>query len=62
MTGIAIVDVKYLVDNDQGSPCFKAVILEFSINLAKFFYKFIRIKMPLAAVIEGNIVNTEQFF
>lgn len=62
LTGITVMDVKDLVDNHQGSPYFNAVFLEFSINLAKFLYKFIRIKMPLAAVIGGNIVNAEEFF
>ena len=62
MTGITIADVKDLVDNYQHSPYFNAVFLEFSINLGKFLYKFIRIKMPHAAVIGGNIANAEEFF
>ncbi|TCD28530.1 ROK family protein [Pedobacter psychrodurus] len=62
MTGIKVMDVKDLVDNHKGSPYFNAVFLEFSVNLAKFLYKFIRIKMPLAVVIGGNIANAEEFF
>lgn len=62
LTGIEIKDVKDLVDNYQDSPCFKAVFTEFSINLAKFIYKFIRRKMPLAAVIGGNIAQAEAYF
>ncbi|WP_129714918.1 ROK family protein [Pedobacter sp. SYP-B3415] len=62
LSGIEIADIKDLVDNHQDSPHFKTVFAEFSENLAKFIHKFIRKKMPLAAVIGGNIVKAEAFF
>ncbi|PST83552.1 transcriptional regulator [Pedobacter yulinensis] len=62
LSGIQIADIKDLVDHHQDSPHFKTVFAEFSENLAKFIHKFIRKKMPLAAVIGGNIVKAEAFF
>ncbi len=62
LSGITVKDVKDLVENHQDSPHFKTVFTEFSENLANFIYKFIRKKMPLAAVIGGNIANAEKYF
>jgi len=62
LAGIELKDVKDLVENYQDSPYFKAIFLEFSLNLAKFIHKFIRKKMPHAAVIGGNIANAEDYF
>jgi glucokinase len=59
---IKIKDVKDLVDNHQDSPYFRSIFTEFSMNLAKFIYKFIRKKMPIAAVIGGNITLAEAYF
>jgi len=62
LSGITIKDVKDLVDNYTENPFFKEVFAEFSYNLAVFIHKFIRKKMPLAAVIGGNIANAEAYF
>lgn len=62
MTNIRVKDVKDLVDHHSNSPYFNAVFLEFSINLSKFLYRFIRTKIPIAAVIGGNIAHAQQFF
>ncbi|WP_316813865.1 ROK family protein [Pedobacter heparinus] len=62
LSGIAIKDVKDLVDNHRQSPYFKEVFSEFSLNLASFIHKFIRKKMPLAVVLGGNITNAEAYF
>ncbi|RBQ11396.1 ROK family protein [Pedobacter miscanthi] len=59
---VKIKDVKDLVDNHHNSPYFRSIFTEFSMNLAKFIYKFVRKKMPLAAVIGGNIVQAEAYF
>lgn len=62
LADIEIKDVKDLVENHKDSPHFTTIFHEFSTNLAKFIYKFIRKKMPHAAVIGGNIANAEQYF
>jgi glucokinase len=62
LAGISIKDVQDLVENHQKSPYFNAVFLEFSINLAKFLFRFIRRKKPAAVVIGGNIALAERFF
>jgi len=62
LADVDLKDVKDLVDNYQHSPHFKTIFLEFSMNLAKFIHKFIRKKMPHAAVIGGNIANAEAYF
>ncbi|WEK17818.1 MAG: ROK family protein [Candidatus Pedobacter colombiensis] len=62
LAGISIKDVKDLVDNHAGSPCFNTVFAEFSINLAGFIHKFIRKKMPLAVVLGGNIAQADAHF
>ncbi|MCD0487583.1 ROK family protein [Pedobacter sp. MC2016-14] len=63
LTGLTIKDVKDLVENHRDNPHFKDVFDEFSMNLASFLHRFIRKKMPLAAVIGGNIVvHAEQYF
>jgi len=62
LADVDLRDVKDLVENYQHSPHFKTIFLEFSMNLAKFIHKFIRRKMPLAAVIGGNIANAEAYF
>jgi glucokinase len=62
LAGVKINDVKDLVENYRDSPYFRSIFTEFSINLAKFIYKFVRKKMPLAAVIGGNIVQAEAYF
>jgi len=62
ISGISIKDVKDLVENHCESPYFKVVFSEFSMNLAKFIHRFIRKKMPIAAVIGGNIAHAERFF
>ncbi|GAA4199959.1 hypothetical protein GCM10022289_11100 [Pedobacter jeongneungensis] len=59
---VKIKDVKDLVENHRDSPYFRSIFIEFSMNLAKFIYKFVRKKMPLAAVIGGNIAQAEAFF
>jgi glucokinase len=59
---VRIKDVKDLVENYRDSPYFRSIFTEFSMNLAKFIYKFVRKKMPLAAVIGGNIVQAEAYF
>jgi glucokinase len=59
---VKIKDVKDLVENHRNSPYFRSIFTEFSMNLAKFIYKFVRKKMPLAAVIGGNIVQAEAYF
>lgn len=62
LSGTTIKDVKDLVDNHVRSPYFKEIFAEFSVNLASFIHKFIRKKMPLAAVLGGNIVHSEAYF
>lgn len=62
LSGIVIKDVKDLVDNHVGTAHFEAIFAEFSFNLANFIYKFIRKKMPVAAVLGGNIANAEAYF
>lgn len=62
LAGTSIKDVKDLIDNHSGSPFFMTVFAEFSENLAMFMYRFIKKKMPLAAVIGGNIANAENYF
>lgn len=62
LTGIAIKDVKDLIDNHVGTPGFNTVFEEFSFNLAGFIYKFIRKKMPLAVVLGGNIALADDYF
>lgn len=62
LSEIEIKDVKDLVDNYRESPYFRSLFLEFSLNLSKFMHLFIRKKMPLAAVIGGNIAKAEEFF
>jgi glucokinase len=57
-----ITDVKDLIDNHSKSPYFNLIFREFSYNLAKFIYKFIKKKMPSAAVIGGNIALAEDYF
>ncbi|WP_426324350.1 ROK family protein [Pedobacter sp. R-06] len=62
LSGIRVKDVKDLVDHHKLSPYFKELFTEFSRNLANFLYKFIRKKMPLGAVLGGNIANAEAYF
>lgn len=62
LTGNDLVDVRDLVEHHQNNPAFTEIFDEFSKNLALFLYKFIRKKMPYAAVIGGNIANAEGFF
>jgi len=62
LSGIVIKDVKDLIDNYKGSPYFSVIFSEFSLNLARFIYKFARKKMPLAAVLGGNIAQADDHF
>lgn len=62
LSGLVIKDVKDLVENHTSSPFFEVVFDEFSKNLASFLYRFIRKKMPEAAVLGGNIVHADQYF
>jgi glucokinase len=62
LSGTPIKDVKDLIENHRESPFFNEIFTEFSENLAKFMYKFVRKKNPLAAVIGGNIAHAEAYF
>lgn len=62
LSGSTVKDVKDLIDNHVDSPHFKTIFAEFSLNLANFIHKFVRKKMPLAAVLGGNIANAEPYF
>ncbi|WP_316785061.1 ROK family protein [Pedobacter frigiditerrae] len=62
LSGVAIKDVKDLVDNHHHSPHFQTLFEEFSRNLSSFLYFFITKKRPLAVVIGGNIIKAEQYF
>lgn len=62
LSGHSVIDVKDIITNHRNSPAFKSLFEEFSANLAEFIYKFIRKKMPLAAVIGGNIAKAEAYF
>lgn len=62
LSGKVIKDVKDLVENHHTEPEFKAIFEEFSLNLASFMYLFIRKKMPVSAVIGGNISYASDYF
>lgn len=62
LSGKTIKDVKDLVENHSSAPEFKTVFEEFSLNLASFMYLFIRKKMPVSAVIGGNISYASDYF
>lgn len=62
LSGKVIKDVKDLVENHASTPEFTQLFNEFSKNLASFLHRFIRKKMPEAAVIGGNIVHADQYF
>ncbi len=62
LSGKVIKDVKDLVENHSSEPEFKVIFEEFSLNLASFMYLFIRKKMPVSAVIGGNISHASDYF
>jgi glucokinase len=62
LSGSSIKDVKDLIENHKESIHFKTIFSEFSVNLATVIHKFIRKRMPLAAVLGGNIANAEAYF
>lgn len=62
LSGVEALDVRDIIANHQSSLYFKQLFNEFSANLAHFIYKFVRKKMPLAAVIGGNIAKAEEYF
>jgi len=62
LSGIEVSDVRDIITNHQSSRYFEQLFHEFSNNLAHFIYKFVRKKMPVAAVIGGNISRAEAYF